>query len=292
VPKALVEAGGRPLLEHSLRRFSRLGIQSLAVNAHYLSEQIQSYQRCSAIPFELFYESEIRGTGGALDFARPFLSGDDRFCVCNADILSNVDLARWRGEFEQDDAVAALIAAPARASGSIWMHAESGRFAGIHGRALAPAGQCTGADFIGMALYRREFLDAVEPEDFSITPVWERLIRRGANIKVYVQHDCRWFDCGAPRSLATVHFAVLDQRFAIDYADGYVHDTNRKRAYPAGCAPETLAALGEYCWTDTAEISPDADIARSVVFRGVHISAGRVIRDALVTPWGSVSIEP
>ncbi len=292
IPKALVPVCGRSLLAHNLELFDTSGFTAIGVNAHYRSEQLVAFQRQSPVPFELFHESgTIRGTGGAFDFARGFLATEDAFCVGNVDILSNIALGAWKDVFMQAQAPAALVAAPAHDKGSIWVDKETGTFAGVRTRPLKKPDQTYPADFIGVALYRREFLNWVAADDFSITAVWERLAAGGAPIPVFVQRDCHWFDCGTPRALAAVHFDALEGHTTVRPAAGYSIDLERRRAWPADFPAASLGALGDYCWTDSRAVAPDASLQRCVVLHDARVGRAMQFREAVITPWGSVSVD-
>ena len=75
LPKALISVCGKPLLQRALEFYENNRVKPIGVNSHHFPEFIKSFKNNSAIPFELFHETgAIRGTGGALLFAREFLA--------------------------------------------------------------------------------------------------------------------------------------------------------------------------------------------------------------------------
>ncbi|MBD3316559.1 MAG: NTP transferase domain-containing protein [Chitinivibrionales bacterium] len=289
IPKALVPVGGTPALGRHVQNFNKAGISRLCANTHYLSDSVESFRDAFAASLRLFHETEaIRGTGGALDGARAFLAQDDAFCVCNVDIISTIDIAHAIGRFLEGGADCSLIAAPTQGRGTILFDSLNGRYAGTP-HECAAGGELTGADYIGMALYRRRFLDVVRDDDFSILPVWRRALEKGLEVTVMVVPDLYWYDIGTPRSLAQIHFDILSGRFSLPIPAHMVVDTERRCGRPASLSPEITARLGKDVWTESTRIDPRAYLERVVVFADTPVERGRVT-DAVVTKWGIVPI--
>jgi mannose-1-phosphate guanylyltransferase len=290
IPKALVPVCGRPLLERALSFCAKAGISAIGVNAHHLHDQIATYKESASIPFSLFHEDGIiRGTGGGLYFAREFLAEDDLFFVCNADIVYRFDLAPVVRSFLESDRIACLMAVPTTGSGSIMFDQETRAFTGIpvngpHREGIAPA------EFIGAALYRREFLDLLQPDDFSVVPVWQRIITSGCSIGVTITEGCYWRDVGTHASLAEAHFELLDGRNDLDVPEWLVVDRETKRCFHRDLQPASLARLGPYSWVETPDIADGVRISRSVVFAGSRPEQGISLEGSLLTPFGEVRI--
>jgi NDP-sugar pyrophosphorylase family protein len=269
LPKALVPICGEPLLARNLRYLHENGFDRIGVNAHHHPEQIAAFQAQWPGGFELFHETgAIRGTGGGIHFARDFLAV----------------IAR---RFEAMDCIGALIAAepPDPMAGSILYDPASGELRGVpatHQR----ADNERFADFIGMALYRREFLAYLTNQDFSVVPVWERA--RGESIRVIVASGSRWHDAGRPASVARIHFDLLDGAFPLSTSADMVIDREKKIACPRNIDSRVRSNLGPYTWTDTADIDPTARLRRCVVLAGSRVEAGTVATDCIISPWGAI----
>jgi NDP-sugar pyrophosphorylase family protein len=213
VPKALVPVCGEPLLAHNLRRLNASGVFSaLGVNSHYLHGQMERFWRESPIPFELFHEKEkIRGTGGALDFAREFLGGDDTFFVANVDILNKFDLAELASRFIGSNRICSLVSIPVDTGGTVLYDGVTGDFLGIGADKDDYIGQkYLEAEFTGAAFYRREFLDFVGAADFSIIPVWKRAAGEGRVPGIIIPEKASswWMDIGTHEALAKIESDV------------------------------------------------------------------------------------
>jgi len=95
-PKALLEAGGKPLIVHLIERLARAGLSDLVVNVSHFAEQIE--QRLgdgTALGVRIAYSREEAAleTGGGIAYAMPLL-GDSPFLVINSDVYSDFDFRR------------------------------------------------------------------------------------------------------------------------------------------------------------------------------------------------------
>ena len=97
IPKALVEINGVTLLEINIRRLIKLfGVTEIIVNTHHFSEKIEQFLKEKnnfGIRIEISREIEKPlETGGGLKKAAWFFDDGKPFFICNADILSTIDL--------------------------------------------------------------------------------------------------------------------------------------------------------------------------------------------------------
>jgi NDP-sugar pyrophosphorylase family protein len=111
VPKALLEIGGRPMVEYPLRMLAAAGVEQVIVNLHHHGEQIRARLGDGArygLRIRYSPEDPILDTGGAVARARPLL-GDEPFAIANCDALLDPDLgALWRFH-EERGALATLV---------------------------------------------------------------------------------------------------------------------------------------------------------------------------------------
>ena len=175
IPKALAPICGKPLLQRALEFCLQQGMERICVNSFHFPEQMQAFREHSTIDFSLFQETgKIRGTGGALYFARDFLSQSDFFFTCNVDILAGVDLPLLFKKFISLKCSAGLVAIPLTSGGSIYYNKATKEYEGAKtdtGASGSPA------EFLGMAFYKKNFLSLLQPDDFSILPLWKRAQR-------------------------------------------------------------------------------------------------------------------
>ena len=85
-PKALVEVGGRALIDHVLDRLAEAGVERAVVNVHWFADRLQAHLAGWARPEIVISDerAELLETGGGLKLARPLL-GDGPVFVTNID---------------------------------------------------------------------------------------------------------------------------------------------------------------------------------------------------------------
>lgn len=96
IPKALVPIAGRTLLEHTLNKLKKAGVEEVVVNVHHLGEQIIDFIATHDFGMQIHISDErdaLLDTGGGLRRAACFLqNAKDTILLHNVDILSNADL--------------------------------------------------------------------------------------------------------------------------------------------------------------------------------------------------------
>jgi MurNAc alpha-1-phosphate uridylyltransferase len=113
IPKALVEAGGKPLIGWHLERLARAGFREAVINVSHLGERIvERLGDGRAYGLRLHYsrERERLETAGGIANALPLL-GTEPFLLVNADVYCECDFARLRG-VSLADRLAHLVVVP------------------------------------------------------------------------------------------------------------------------------------------------------------------------------------
>lgn len=131
-PKALVEAGGKTLLEHTLLKLKEAGFGFIVVNVHHFAWQITEFLRTNdnfGLHVEISDESGmLLDTGGAIKKACPLFEGSP-FLIHNVDIMSNADLAALYDEQRARNAAALLLVSKRESSRKL-LFAGDGRLCG------------------------------------------------------------------------------------------------------------------------------------------------------------------
>lgn len=247
---------GKPLVAYSVEYVRRYGIRDVVVNLHHAPESVRdALGDGSAFDLRISYseESEILGTGGALDLVRDRLE-DDEFVVVNGKIVTDIDLSAAIDAHRERGAIATLVLLPnARlerfsvvecdASGAIL------RFGGFPEQepGLAPL------MFTGIQILSPRIFEYIPRAQFShtTTDAYPAAIAAGEVVLGHVAE-------GTWRELSTL---------------------GRYLAESLACARERGEAnvVGE-----GSRIDPGADVADSVLWKGVRVESGAVVRGSIL----------
>jgi NDP-sugar pyrophosphorylase family protein len=221
VPKALIEVGGRPLLELVLDRLVRFGVESAVVNVHHEPDRIEAFLRTDRIkiPVALSREPELLDTGGGLKNAAPLLAGGEHFFIHNVDVLSAIDLSALFAQHAESGALATLAVQP-RPAGRAFLFDRGGRMVGWEeapgGRrewAGPPSPEVERLGFCGIHAASPALLGRLsERGAFSIVSAYLRLARAGADIRAFRADGVFWTDVGNPEKLEAVRRLTAEGR--------------------------------------------------------------------------------
>ena len=109
MPKALVEVGGKPLLDIVIDKLREQGYDRFVVNVHHFAEQIEEHVAAAEYAPLVRISDErslLLETGGGLKKAAPLFADEEPILIHNVDILSNVDFGWFsRQHLPDEDAV-------------------------------------------------------------------------------------------------------------------------------------------------------------------------------------------
>ena len=194
-PKALLEVGGKSLLEYQLERLANAGADTVVINLGWLGEAIvERIGDGRRYGLQVAYSPEydhVLETGGGIHRALPLL-GTTPFWVLNADVytdypLPNIDLP--------PDVLGHLVLVPTPA------HKQAGDFDLLNGwarRTERPA-----YTFSGLALYRPELFAAQSPGRFPLAPLLFEAAASGHLTAELYEGD--WHDIGTPDRLNSLN---------------------------------------------------------------------------------------
>ena len=211
-PKALVEAGGKTLLEHTLLKLKESGFGFIVVNVHHFAWQITEFLRTNdnfGLHVEISDESGmLLDTGGAIKKACPLFEGSP-FLIHNVDIMSNVSLAGFYAESLAADATLLvserqtkrylLFSDDMRLVG--WTNVETGEVRSPYA-GLTPQ-SCRMYAFSGIHVFSPRLFPLMQPfpEKFGIIDFYLDVCAK-ADIRGCLKPDLRLLDVGKLSSLA------------------------------------------------------------------------------------------
>ena len=223
-PKALLEIGGRPMIEYPLRMLAAAGVEEIVVNLHHLGEQIRTMLGDGdryGVRVHYSPEDSALDTGGALARAKALLA-DAHFALANCDALLDPDLHALWSLHETRGALATLVvrADPQAARyGALDLDA-TGRVRRFLERPVDSTEPLERRMFSGVHVLSPEIFSHMPADGvFSITrDVYLPLVERGAPIYGF-DYAGYWRDLGTADSLAAAQGDVGRRRFAPGYLD-------------------------------------------------------------------------
>jgi NDP-sugar pyrophosphorylase family protein len=196
-PKALVEVAGRTLLEITLARLRRFGINDVIINVHHFADSMIEYLKSKnnfGMHVEISREDVLLDTGGGLKRAGWFFKGGEPFVLHNVDVISTIDLMRML-QFHNDNGALATLAVQNRKTSRPLLFDDQLR---LIGRAESGSGLA----FSGIHVISPRILELIEEEGiFSIVDSYLNLANRGERILAFRADEYRWRDLGKPEDL-------------------------------------------------------------------------------------------
>ena len=213
-PKPLFPVGGRPLIDHTIRRLEKAGFTDIAINLHHLAGQITQYINRQAYQarIRLLHEPQILGTGGGIKNLGDFWNNGP-LLVINSDILTDIDLRAVYDDHIARQNAATLVVHDRPEFNTVAVAADNAivSFSNRNG----DRNHTTPLAFTGIQVIEPEFNDYAPATDFfsSIT-IYQEMIKAGRNVRAYrVQHHF-WEDLGTPRRyLRTVTARMAREAF-------------------------------------------------------------------------------
>lgn len=224
-PKALVEVGGRTLLEICLMRLRSFGVTDVIVNAHHFADMLVEYlktHRNFGLRVEISREDVLLDTGGGLKKAAQFFLEDgseDPFLVHNVDVISTIDLAGMVQSHKTSKALATL-AVQQRETSRYLLFDEDLQLCGRRSRGapdeFARSCACPQAlAFCGIHVISPRLLRMLTEDGvFSIIESYLRLASWGEKIAAFRANQYYWRDLGKAENLRQAEKDYGKKKFA------------------------------------------------------------------------------
>jgi mannose-1-phosphate guanylyltransferase len=214
-PKALVEVGGRTLLEITLARLHAFGIREVIVNVHHFADKVISFLGAHdnfGMRIEVSREDVLLDTGGGLKKAGWFFLEDgnlnaEPFVLHNVDVVSTIDLQRMVA-FQSETQALATLAVQQRDSSRQLVFDENlqlcGRRIGRDQEAemVRAAKKTQELAFSGIHIISPRLIPFMKEEGvFSIIDCYLRLAGDGEKVAAFCADEYYWRDLGKPTDL-------------------------------------------------------------------------------------------
>ena len=186
-PKAMVEVGGRMLIDHALDRLAQVGVETAVVNVHYFADRLEAHLQArdatGALPRIVISDERPQAleTGGGVKHALPLLP-DEPFWVANIDSV-------W---IDDDDRALEAVAAawdPERMDVCL-LTASTAESMGFHDTGdlfLSETGEVRFKDpgetaplvYVGFHICKPSVVKDGPDGPFGLLPIWKDLTRTG-----------------------------------------------------------------------------------------------------------------
>ncbi len=212
LPKPLIEVAGRALIDHGLDRLERAGVETAAVNIHYLPDLVRAHVARRKRPQIVLSDEcqQLLDTGGGIAKALPEL-GEAPFYLLNSDSFwiegarPNLD---WLSAGWDDAAMDALL-----------LLAPTVRSIGYSGRGdfrMDPAGrlfrrgerEVVPFAYSGAAILHPRLFAGAPPGAFSLNLLFDKAI--DAERLFGVRMDGTWLHVGTPEAIAEAELSIAD----------------------------------------------------------------------------------
>ena len=222
-PKALVQVGGRTMLEITLERLRTVKINEVIINTHHFADQVQAYLETNnnfGMTIEISREETLLDTGGGLKNAAHFFlaaKSQEPFLLHNVDVISTIDLPRMVRFHTEHDALATL-AVQARSTSRPLLFDQDRQFRGrAHPQGSMEEPGMQALAFSGIhVLSPRIFEKITEQGAFSIIDSYVRLANEGEKILAFRADEYYWRDLGRPENIAQATCDLDGGSFSFD----------------------------------------------------------------------------
>ncbi len=196
IPKPLLKAGSKSLIEYHLLNLAENGISDVVINIAWLGQKIKdALGKGEKYNLHITYSDEgeqALETAGGIIKALPLL-GDEPFLVVNGDIWSDFDLGTLTDRKIQSEAHLVLVKNPE--------HNEKGDFALKEGY-LENTGQPM-YTYSGIGIYSQQFFSGHAAEKAPLAPI---IRKKNQQYRVTgTVHDGLWTDVGTVERLQTLN---------------------------------------------------------------------------------------
>jgi len=211
-PKALVEAGGKTMLEWTIQALKKADFNHITINLHHHAEKIISAldeieKDDNTGRINLSCEQELLGTGRGLRFAARWLYNPNAVLIHNVDIWTSFDLDNIYKSHRPGD-LATLVCQERESSRYLIVDSDN-RICGVQAENIenlyhSPIGKTRLLGFSGIHVVSPKLFRLLqEREDISIMDSYYHFIGEGETVRA-LEVEGDWFDMGTEAKLKTL----------------------------------------------------------------------------------------
>lgn len=305
-PKSLLPIANEPFLERQLKWLAGHGIEEVVLSLGYLPDAFHTHfpdDRFGDMTLRYAVEDDPLGTAGGIRYAAEFASIDERFVVCNGDVLTTVDLTsmvQFHDGHGGDatihlcrvDDPSAFGVVPTRGDGEVIAFVEKPP------RAKAPSHWINAGTYVlePSVLERipARLTVSIERETFP------RMLDRPGRLFAF-QSDDYWIDIGTPGKYVDANVDVVTGNLGAQPAAGAVEQApgvwtqgevsiapDARIEAPAlmgdGSSVEAGARVGEAVLGPGCAVGSGGCVLRSVMLEGARLATGARVVDGVIGP--------
>ncbi len=275
-PKQMLPIVDRPMIEHVVAKLAAEGVDDVVLSLGYRPDAFGAAYpsgRCGGAGLRYAIEPEPLGTAGALLFAARRAAADNgkavggdpfsgTFWALNGDVLTDAPLSELLALHRARGAEATILTIP-MADASRYGLVESDNSGRVSQFVEKPAAGGAASGWINAGVYVLEpSVLARIPPGRPVSMERETFAAVAADGALYaLRSDAYWIDAGTPASYLQANIDLISGRREV-----------------------TLDAL-----SPEAVVSPEADVAGSVVMERAVVAAGARLRGSVVLPGGRIA---
>lgn len=209
LPKCLVKAGSKTLLEHNIFYLKNAGVDTIIVNVHHLADQVIDFiaQRDFGVEVHISLEEELLETGGGLLHAKEHFINEEAFVVSNSDVFTDFDLSAMIETHKSNKNLATLAVSDRKTSRYLRFN-EQGLLCGWENQ---KAGEVFAWSDVDYRLQAFNSVQVISPEffgqmsgfeqNFSTIPAYLQAAKAGKRIEAFSMKKAYWIDIGTSEKL-------------------------------------------------------------------------------------------
>lgn len=211
-PKALVDIGGKTLLQRAIEKLKNEGISEVVVNVHHYPVLMKEFIENNYFGIPVKISDETNGlleTGGGLKKAAPLLKGKEPVILYNVDVLTNLRLSEVVQQHKNSNALVTLVVRD-RKTQRYFKFDRNKRLVGWINKKTGERKISIPENFEQAERMAFSGIHVLQPEAFKLFPDekrfsltdWYLNLAKNHLIKGFYDDSEFWMDVGKPNELA------------------------------------------------------------------------------------------